>query len=154
MKIEEIGQYVVALEKQLQNVNKHASMMVKRSRDSAHTTFEFAQSLTWLGQCEGDELGAALTQVCVCTVYSQCAKHVVICLVSTFNICLYLCRHTLTVITSYLYRLIAVLLLYGMAHCSLLFVILTPHSLFVLGYILLTAHCWLLTAHCCRLEQL
>jgi sorting nexin-1/2 len=63
MKIEEIGQYVAALEKQLQNVNKHASLMVKRSRDSAHTIFEFAQSLTWLGQCEGDELGSALTQV-------------------------------------------------------------------------------------------
>jgi sorting nexin-1/2 len=63
MKIEEIGQYVAALEKQLQNVNKHATLMVKRSRDSGHTLFEFAQSLTWLGQCEGDELGSALTQM-------------------------------------------------------------------------------------------
>lgn len=62
-KIEEMAQYIAALEKQLANVTKHSALMVKKSRESAHTIFEFAQSLTWLGQSEGDALGTALTEV-------------------------------------------------------------------------------------------
>ena len=63
MKIEEISQYIAALEKQLLNVTKHSALLVKKSRESATTLFEFGQSLTWLGQSEGDAVGAALTQV-------------------------------------------------------------------------------------------
>ena len=55
--------YVAALEKQMQNVAKHADSLVKRSRENATAMFELGQSFTWLGQSEGDSLGAALTQV-------------------------------------------------------------------------------------------
>lgn len=63
MKIEEISLEILGLEKQLLQVVKHSGLLVKKSRESATTLFEFGQSLTWLGQSEGDAVGAALTQV-------------------------------------------------------------------------------------------
>ena len=63
IKIIEISQYIFALEKQMQNVAKHSEFLVKRSRETATAIFEFSQSLTYLGQSEGDSLGTALTKV-------------------------------------------------------------------------------------------
>lgn len=45
------------------NVTKHSDGLVKRSREMAHAMREFGQSSTWLGQSEGDAVGAALTQL-------------------------------------------------------------------------------------------
>lgn len=47
----------------MQNVAKHSEFLVKRSRETASAVFEFGQSVTYLGQSEGDSLGAALTKV-------------------------------------------------------------------------------------------
>lgn len=44
-------------------VAKHSSTLVKRNRELAAGLFEFGQAFTWLGQSEGDALGAALQQV-------------------------------------------------------------------------------------------
>eukprot|EP00428_Durinskia_dybowskii_P066394 CAMPEP_0170387430 /NCGR_PEP_ID=MMETSP0117_2-20130122/17553_1 /TAXON_ID=400756 /ORGANISM="Durinskia baltica, Strain CSIRO CS-38" /LENGTH=494 /DNA_ID=CAMNT_0010643297 /DNA_START=72 /DNA_END=1556 /DNA_ORIENTATION=+ len=63
IKTDEINQYITALEKQLVNVTKHAESLVKRSRETAITFFEFGQSFTFLGQSEGDTVGAALSQL-------------------------------------------------------------------------------------------
>ncbi len=63
IKIEEISQYILALEKQMVNVTKHSEALVKRSREISSAMFEFGQSITWLGQSEGDVIGTALTQV-------------------------------------------------------------------------------------------
>lgn len=63
IKIHEISLYIWALEKQMQNVARHSEFLVKRSRETATAMFELSQSLTYLGQSEGDTLGAALTQV-------------------------------------------------------------------------------------------
>jgi len=63
VKIEEITLYITSLEKQLKNVSIRSEKLVKKSRETAQTLFEFAQSLSWLGQSEGDALGAALSQV-------------------------------------------------------------------------------------------
>lgn len=46
------------------NVTKHSEALVRRSREISSAMFEFGQSITWLGQSEGDVIGAALTQVC------------------------------------------------------------------------------------------
>lgn len=62
-KIEEISQYILALEKQMVSVTKHSEGLVKRSRELSSAMFEFGQSITWLGQSEGDLIGTALTQV-------------------------------------------------------------------------------------------
>ena len=53
----------MALEKQMQNVTRHADGLVKRSREMSHAMREFGQSSTWLGQSEGDTVGGVLTQV-------------------------------------------------------------------------------------------
>jgi sorting nexin-1/2 len=63
IKTEEIAQYVAALEKQLTSVSKHAENLVKRSRDTALAFYEFGQSFTFMGQSEGDTVGAALSQL-------------------------------------------------------------------------------------------
>ncbi len=65
IKIEEISVYILALEKQMVNVTKHSEALVRRSREISSAMFEFGQSITWLGQSEGDVIGAALTQVCI-----------------------------------------------------------------------------------------
>lgn len=62
-KIEEISQYILALEKQMVSVTKHSEGLVKRSRELSSAMFEFGQSITWLGQSEGDVIGTALTQM-------------------------------------------------------------------------------------------
>jgi sorting nexin-1/2 len=63
IKTEEINQYVTALEKQLVSVTKHAENLVKRSRETAMAFYEFGQSFSFMGQCEGDTVGAALAQL-------------------------------------------------------------------------------------------
>ncbi len=45
------------------NVTKHSEALVKRSREVSTAMFEFGQSITWLGQSEGDVIGTALTQM-------------------------------------------------------------------------------------------
>jgi sorting nexin-1/2 len=62
-KIEEIGSYIQQLEKQMSSTIKHSEALVKRSRDISQAIFELGQSLTYLGQSEGDALGTGLTQV-------------------------------------------------------------------------------------------
>jgi sorting nexin-1/2 len=64
IQIEEITRYINAFESQFSNVTKHSSALVKRNRETAQALYDFAQSLTWLGQSEGEALGVALTQVC------------------------------------------------------------------------------------------
>lgn len=44
------------------SVSKHTNALVKHNRAMANALFEFGQAFTWLGQSEGDALGAALTQ--------------------------------------------------------------------------------------------
>eukprot|EP00602_Paraphysomonas_sp_CaronLab_P003556 CAMPEP_0185028212 /NCGR_PEP_ID=MMETSP1103-20130426/13844_1 /TAXON_ID=36769 /ORGANISM="Paraphysomonas bandaiensis, Strain Caron Lab Isolate" /LENGTH=449 /DNA_ID=CAMNT_0027562561 /DNA_START=1 /DNA_END=1350 /DNA_ORIENTATION=+ len=63
LKFEEILQYVSQLENQMESVSKHTSNLVKQNRALANALFEFGQAFTWLGQSEGDALGAALTQM-------------------------------------------------------------------------------------------
>eukprot|EP01038_Epipyxis_sp_PR26KG_P011263 gene11263-15112_t len=62
IKIEEIGQYLISVEKQISNVAKHSENLVKRNRDLSISMYELGQSFTFLGQSEGDALGSALTQ--------------------------------------------------------------------------------------------
>lgn len=45
------------------SVTKHAENLVKRSRETALAFYEFGQSFSFLGQSEGDTVGAALTQL-------------------------------------------------------------------------------------------
>jgi sorting nexin-1/2 len=63
LKFDEVMQYIIQLETQMQGVSKHTSSLVKQNRAMANALFEFGQAFTWLGQSEGDGLGAALTQV-------------------------------------------------------------------------------------------
>lgn len=63
VKFDEVMKYIIQLETQMQNVAKHTSSLVKQNRAMANALFEFGQAFTWLGQSEGDGLGAALTQV-------------------------------------------------------------------------------------------
>lgn len=63
LKFEEVLQYITHLETQMSAVAKHTTTLVKRNREMANAMFEFGQSFTWLGQSEGDSLGAALTQM-------------------------------------------------------------------------------------------
>lgn len=63
LKFEEILQYITHLETQMSSVSKHTSILVKHNRAMANSLFEFGQAFTWLGQSEGDSLGAALTQM-------------------------------------------------------------------------------------------
>jgi len=63
-KIEEIHQSIIAMERQMQNIAKHAESLVKRSKEMSHSLDEFGQSFTALGASEGgDSLGTALTQI-------------------------------------------------------------------------------------------
>lgn len=63
LKFEEILQYITHLETQMTSVSKHTTVLVKHNRAMANALFEFGQAFTWLGQSEGDALGAALTQM-------------------------------------------------------------------------------------------
>lgn len=63
LKFEEILQYITHLETQMSSVSKHTTTLVKHNRVMANALFEFGQAFTWLGQSEGDALGAALTQM-------------------------------------------------------------------------------------------
>jgi hypothetical protein len=47
----------------MSSVSKHTTALVKHNRVMANALFEFGQAFTWLGQSEGDALGAALTQM-------------------------------------------------------------------------------------------
>jgi len=63
-KIDEIQQTIAAMERQMQNIAKHAESLVKRSKEMSHALDEFGQSFTALGVSEGGEaLGTALTQI-------------------------------------------------------------------------------------------
>ncbi len=61
--MEEISQYVSQLEKQMNATLKHSECLVKRNREISQAMFELGQSLTFLGQNEGDALGAGLSDV-------------------------------------------------------------------------------------------
>ena len=45
------------------NITKHAEGLIKRNRELSRAMQEFGQSFTWLGQSEGDAVGAALVEV-------------------------------------------------------------------------------------------
>lgn len=62
-KVEEISQYVSQLEKQMNATLKHSECLVKRNREISQAMFELGQSLTFLGQNEGDALGAGLSDM-------------------------------------------------------------------------------------------
>lgn len=47
----------------MNTILKHSESLVKRGRELSQATFELGQSLTFLGQSEGDALGAGLTQM-------------------------------------------------------------------------------------------
>ena len=69
IKFEEVMKYISQLETQMQSVAKHTAALVKQNRTMANALFEFGQAFTWLGQSEGDSLGAALTQVTCALFY-------------------------------------------------------------------------------------
>jgi hypothetical protein len=63
MKIEEISQYISAIEKQMVSVTKSCETLVRRSRETSTALFDFGQSISALGVAEGNAIGTALTQV-------------------------------------------------------------------------------------------
>jgi DNA repair exonuclease SbcCD ATPase subunit len=63
MKVEEISQYISQLEKQLSSATKHSETLVKRNKDMSQALFEFGQSISVLGQAEGDAIGTGLSMV-------------------------------------------------------------------------------------------
>ena len=67
VKIDEIAAYITVLEKQLEAVLKHSENLVKKSGDNAVAHFDLSQSLSGLGQTEGEDIGRVLTEVCLLT---------------------------------------------------------------------------------------
>lgn len=56
----EIERYIDGLEKQMKNVQQHASALVKKGKEIANGLFEFGLAFNILGQSEADALGKAL----------------------------------------------------------------------------------------------
>ncbi len=63
VKIEEISQYITAIEKQMVSVTKSCDTLVRRSRETSTALFDLGQSISALGVAEGNAIGTALTQV-------------------------------------------------------------------------------------------
>ena len=63
VKVEEISQYITQLDKQISNTWKHSEQLIKRNREMSQALFEFGQSLSFLGQSEGDAVGSGLAQM-------------------------------------------------------------------------------------------
>lgn len=59
----EIERYIDGLEKQMKNVQHHASGLVKKGKEIANGLFEFGLAFNILGQSEADALGRALTNM-------------------------------------------------------------------------------------------
>lgn len=59
----EIERYIDGLEKQMKNVQHHASALVKKGKEIANGLFEFGLAFNILGQSEADDLGKALTNM-------------------------------------------------------------------------------------------
>ncbi len=56
-------QYVAQLDKNLTSTWKFANALATRTKEVAQAIFEFAQTVSFLGQSEGDAIGNALCQV-------------------------------------------------------------------------------------------
>ena len=63
VKIEEITQYVTALEQQMLLVSRHSENLVRRSREIAQAYCQFGDSIASLGRSEGGTIGSALQEV-------------------------------------------------------------------------------------------
>ncbi len=73
LKVEEISQYITQLDKQISNTWKHSEALIKRNREMSQALFEFGQSLSFLGQSEGDAVGSGLAQVRWIYLFIFCA---------------------------------------------------------------------------------
>jgi len=63
MKVDEIQANINSLERLIQSIHKGSESLVKRSRELSTALFDFGQSITWLGQSEGNDFGSVITKI-------------------------------------------------------------------------------------------
>lgn len=63
VQIEDLGNYMEALQKQMSLLTKHAATLIQRYRESCSTMYELSQAFTCLGQTEGENVGQGLIQL-------------------------------------------------------------------------------------------
>jgi len=63
VQIEDLGNYMEALQKQMNLLTKHAATLIQRYRESCSTMYELGQAYILLGQTEGENVGQGLIQL-------------------------------------------------------------------------------------------